>query len=874
MATRSPLDDWKHQAGARRPGRPGTPAKSGRRSRLLYVLVPFLIGIGVAIGLLFYLKSKPKPLVLSVCIGEYEAWPANAFAQQDGEGFKENDRYDDPKVVFQGQETADAILNEVAALAERAGRKQSQPAIIHVCALAAVDQGEVAILPAKSAPGKPGTWLKLDQFLGKVRGMDGNRLVILDLRPVADPRLGQAGDELAPAMHAQLQALEQAGKLPFVVLAQCAPAEYPFVSPELNRGVVAEFVHRGLNGHADQVGDGDGNGMVTAEELVRYVRARVAHWLARHDAPIVVPTRYGKSDDFVLLTVPQPLPAERDPATQEGSPAVAEGWKKLDAWRDAGAIHKTPRTFRELEEAVRRADRRWSGGGPGPAIESELGNAMTALDRQRGTLGLRDYPVLSLGRARRRGIPQEDDIRKAMRPHLQPIAQLPPKKEESSAKKEEAPPPKVVPIPEKPPEAPPYDGIVSATLKAIDEAIDPPTIDQLRLYVALLKTLGDLPAHQEVALLVYFADADNTIPYRKQWPPAAAQVGLRAAVSSWRAAAADGRSFNRIKKLLGDTNADFRKGLLDLFIKSDAKRAEAVILLRSLEDRYRQVTDLSRAQEKAMFEWEEAVALLPAVIDFTPESTTERQALDTAWTNVVSKATAVRETLDTPTDATAMERAAADLKTQRERLRDLLRAVPKEATLGEKRARLRLPIWTVPERNQQTAEINAAALDRAKIVLEEPASPPADEARVRTANEARFKELAERRRNRARDLLGLAGAEPPGAGNTAEMRLALTTGLTERYERESSAARERFAWLIHPADLSALPAPGGESHNDPVPDVRREAEREFAEWLVKEHLRALADELRKPRIDEPPAEAAKALAGELEKAIRELRGYP
>src|SRR6185503_9014545 len=130
--------------------------------------------------------------------------------------------------------------------------------------------------------------------------------------------------------------------------------------------------------------------------------------------------------------------------------------------------------------------------------------------------------------------------------------------------------------------------------------------------------------------------------------------------------------------------------LLNLFIESDAERARAVELLRSLDERYRQIADLGRAHERAMYEWEEAVALLPAVADFVPENATARQALDEAWASVVNKAVAVRETLDMPADATQMERAAADLKTQRERLRDLLRAVPKDAPISEKRARLRL----------------------------------------------------------------------------------------------------------------------------------------------------------------------------------------
>ena len=638
------------------------------------------------------------------------------------------------------------------------------------------------------------------------------------------------------------------------------------MSPELGRGVLAEFLHRGLAGHADRMGDN--NALVSAEEVVTYVRARVAHWLERHKAPVIVPTRYGKAEDFILVTAPAQIPPDRAPATQEGSQQVAAGWSKLDTWRTGGAVHKAPRTLRELEEAVRRADRRWSGGGPTDDIENGLVTAMARLEEQRTALALRNYPVLSVGRARRRGIPQEEEIRKAMRLHLEPLGRPPAKKEEG--------PPKLVPIPEKPPEEPPYDGIVWATLQAIDNPPRPPTIDQLRLYVNLLKTLGTLPAHQEVALLVYFADAEDTIAYRKLWPAESPQVGLRAAMASWQAASADGRSFKRIEKPLSEANRVFREALLAFFIKDDSERARAVQRLRSLDDPYRLITELGRQHEKAMAEWEDAVVLLPAVADFAPENATARQELDETWTSVVRTATAVRKVLDTDADATALEGAAADLKTQLKRFRDLLRSAPADATTTEKRARLRLPIWTVADRIPRTTAVNTEALDLAVRTLAEDAPPLGNVVATRAGTDVQFKEFANRRMQRAHDLLGLAGAEAPDVGNTSEMRLALTSRLTERYERESSpAVRERFAWLIHPAELAALPGPSGGPPNDPGPEARRRAEREFAEWLVTDHLDPLAKSLRALEAEaDKTQETAKTLAGELEKAIRDLRGYP
>ena len=67
-----------------------------------------------------------------------------------------------------------------------------------------VDAEGVALLPAKADPDNRRTWLPLSRILDSVKKFRGQRLLILDLRPVADLRLGQRGDELAPALHTEL----------------------------------------------------------------------------------------------------------------------------------------------------------------------------------------------------------------------------------------------------------------------------------------------------------------------------------------------------------------------------------------------------------------------------------------------------------------------------------------------------------------------------------------------------------------------------------------------------------------------------------------------------------------------------------------------
>ena len=149
-------------------------------------------------------------------------------------------------------------------------------------------------------PTRPRTGCRSRDLLEAIGKIGGQRLLILDLRPVADVRLGQDGNSLAKALHDQLAAAEADSNLPFAVLAQCAPADYPYVSPELKRGALAEFLHRGLSGRADGWNVGTTiDKQVSAQELMAYSRARMAHWLDRHGTPVFLPVAYGKKDDFV-----------------------------------------------------------------------------------------------------------------------------------------------------------------------------------------------------------------------------------------------------------------------------------------------------------------------------------------------------------------------------------------------------------------------------------------------------------------------------------------------------------------------------------------------------------------------------------------------
>jgi hypothetical protein len=93
--------------------------------------------------------------------------------------------------------------------------------------------------------------------------------------------------------------------------------------------------------------------------------------------------------------------------------------------------------------------------------------------------------------------------------------------------------------------------------------------------------------------------------------------------------------------------------------------------------------------------------------------------------------------------------------------------------------------------------------------------------------------------------------------------------LIAHYRKDPNpAARERFAWLIHPDDLPATPETPGGPRNEPAADVRRNAEQAMARWLADKRWRPLADEL-----NAQPARAAKVLAIDLYEVVRRLNAW-
>ena len=135
-------DDWKHRTTTGpRPGRPTTAKSKGKgMSRVALVVFPLLVAGGVAVGLLTWVQAEPAPLFLSIPVAEYEAWPANPWAQKDAEGLVEAlPKKENGFIPTQSQSQQGGIVREIEELERKAKDNRGQPIVVHLNALAVAD---------------------------------------------------------------------------------------------------------------------------------------------------------------------------------------------------------------------------------------------------------------------------------------------------------------------------------------------------------------------------------------------------------------------------------------------------------------------------------------------------------------------------------------------------------------------------------------------------------------------------------------------------------------------------------------------------------------------------------------------------------------
>jgi hypothetical protein len=247
--------------------------------------------------------------------------------------------------------------------------------VLYLSTYAAGGPGDVYVYPADASPDAPETLLPLRDLLEALRDCPArHKLLILNtFRPLASRggpgtppgRLGVLNDDVASRIPPALAAVEDPARL---VLCACSPGQVTLTSEDMERTVFGYYLDMALRGAADGYGAGSrSDGRVSVAELTAFVRDRVDRWAWENRRTRQTPVLYGSGEDFQLTAVwrgwRRPSPGPPALAPDEDYPGwLLDDWKRLDGWRQDLAYRARPRSFRQLEAVVLRAEEAWRGG--------------------------------------------------------------------------------------------------------------------------------------------------------------------------------------------------------------------------------------------------------------------------------------------------------------------------------------------------------------------------------------------------------------------------------------------------------------------------------------------------------------------------------
>jgi hypothetical protein len=614
-----------------------------------------------------------------------------------------------------------------------------------------------------------------------------------------------------------------------------------------------------LHGYADGWTDdkpdkkGTTDARVSAKELAAFVIAKVARWAEVNQLPPQVPKLYGKGQDIVLLTPPTQRPEPEIPGAGDYA-WLAAAWKERDGWESDGVSRFAPRTFRQLECILLRAERRWLAGDTPDKIQAELNPEVKALRDQRQRFNSTTLPAWSIGEARRRGLANESEVASALRPFLERVRSTLPFKPEELAMITK-------PIQDKPPEAAPFDTIAAVLLNALLE-IEDPTNEQLAAFDDFRRGLRPAPRHTEFASLRFLLELDpQQISRWNKDQPGGRRLVLRVAEAAESAAALDPRALPWLSEALMNADDIRRTGLAQMAVGEQTARREGRQKLEDSLKRYNQIRDAAGAIERGLRQLDAAMAQLPGIADGLaarpPDVNDEK-----LWAGTVAAVVRLRELLALPAQpripATAeIEQYANDLRVRLGRLQEPYGTSAADGLLARSdltgndlRVRLRSPNWLSADR----ARLIAAADKLARPKVEQLVSQlSGHDLPARPAGTAPTDPSAAWRARLSTDLLrltalidmgpldaemGRAGG-PTGGWSVYGARLRTTWGATlpDRYRAAANESQAIAGPVLHPFDFGALPIQGDTFPREPAAVLSATRTTAFYRWLGENHYR-------------------------------------
>jgi hypothetical protein len=614
------------------PSEPGPGGKASRRLRLLLVAGAALALAGALIGWLFYVRPFHKAHFLPLCLNEYGGEvPVRAWARQDAELLRSLDWHE--RNTFTAQKR-DLLVRE---LRDFTRSKVDGPLVVYLSAYArTTPQGELCILPVGASLDEPASWLPLREVFEHLRASKAaHKLLLLDImQPFTDARSGVLLNDSAEHLQPLLE--EVLGQDPNLsVLCACSPGQLSLVAEELGHSVFAYFLDKALRGQAE--GEGPRrthDGRVSLRELAAFVTGRVEEWALQHRNARQTPRLYGANRDYPLVGVGSTEGAGEEPSEAAYPEWLSEGWKLRDSWFDDETYRVAPRTFRQLEAALLRAEQEWRGGVRVERIRQDLAGRREQLERERSEqMPAGDEPT-SLAGGRPAPQPASEDTVVSLRQLAARYARA------STSKPDEAEKTKIdaeaaqllKQFQGKPLE------LARAAFAAAQTEDAPPAA--LRFLVDLLRK-AKAPSYAETRLLARLAELPAA---SADWPAESVLLALRTVGAAEKVAAGDPRALPWVQEARADADRRRREGETLLFSAEASARRRAADPLRRALQAYQAIVHDLQAVEQAQRYRDELLVRLPSY----PPCLEIDDETEEAWKNAAATLGTLRQLLAGP----------------------------------------------------------------------------------------------------------------------------------------------------------------------------------------------------------------------------------
>ncbi len=821
---------------------------SPRRNRILLPVFGMLLVIGVILGFVLRVSKPTEVYGISMVLSEMKDphWPVPALGREDGERLMPASA----ETVKPSQEQSRASI--LVKLGEAGLNARERPILVYLVGDVIIDSDGPQLITSDAQSLDPvRRTLPLVEVLDKLRKMEHDCFLTLDLRTLDQPWLTGLGALDAYAVYAWLESYyQQYPATKMATLCYCSSGQAPFVNMEWGGGIFALAMQEALNGFSNgwnSKKQTDAN--VTSDEVAYYVKARVQAWCLQVGVLAELP-RYHAHADFILRSASAPQLGEPSVLQERAAypPELAKAWKAREEGSRLQHYDHAPLAHRRLEAALLRTEQRWLQSNPtGEELKRLLADFKQEYDRF-VVLVSEPASVSAVSVFKITAPPITPELQKALLPlddALQKWSQQPPLKPEE------------------------WDGLAKslkdiftaqpeiATIKLVNAlyAATDINISQLRRLCQLVQFIKFGP-YLELQLLRFL----DSIPddQLQRWQGSLKLI-LDVMRSAEQAVPEDPRAWRTISKMLIDTDARFRQALLDTADTEliSSERAQRASTLADVKQQYGTLKEIGQTIELSLKERDACLAELPPLALYDAADPVQATALQEQWDQLIPL---VKQMLEKLGRNEAIDLTwSNELRTIMERVHDrrlmlaaTRRSLPQNSPFDVTLATLAVSNWSAQERQARIASASNQAREAIRTGL---TALDRAQSRLIETNRLELPRVTVQQYyliRRAKDLLILAGHP---AASTLDQSI---KDLLSRFDPQNCAKVRQLlgsVWAGSVTQLEAnqrlwyLPAFGEDAEKDPVLQDYREARRQELDWLAAIRLEGWAAALDKTNKD-------------------------